>query len=309
MERLQEIVTFVAAALSGLFGIVAQQVSYIALALPDEPAHAEVIFVGDMMFDRSVRTTMESLGADYVFSCIAFDLADSDFAVGNLEGPITTQPSKSVGSAVGSHDNFVFTFPTYVAPLLRRQHFRAVSLGNNHIYNFGAGGVDSTTRLLAEAGVGYFGEPGGHSVYQIDQDGIPLTFVGYNEFDAGWSASTTITEIIDARAGGRIPVVFAHWGDEYAPVNEIQKKLAHRFVDAGAEIVIGAHPHVIQESEVYGGKHIYYSLGNFIFDQYWNEQVRTGLMLKVSFDAEGVAGITESFVTLGRDRRTCPGKS
>jgi poly-gamma-glutamate synthesis protein (capsule biosynthesis protein) len=100
--------------------------------------------------------------------------------------------------------------------------------------------------------------------------------------------------------------VYSHWGDEYVTANAMQKSLARRFIDAGAEIVIGAHPHVVQEHELYAGKHIYYSLGNFIFDQYFNEQVRRGLMLELALDASGIADIREIPTYLERDRRTCP---
>ena len=306
MERIQEFLTFLAAALSGMIGLVSQDISFIALPLPPREPETHVLFVGDLMFDRSIRQAMGSEGADFVFSCIAQTLALPDMVVGNLEGPITPNPSRSVGSAVGSPDNFTFTFPLYVAPLLLRHNIRAVSLGNNHIYNFGADGVHETVRALEDAHVGYFGEPGTQSVSVIDNGGIKLSFIGYNEFDPDWSASTTITQIKDARALGRLPIVFSHWGDEYSPTSDRQKVLAHRFVDAGAELVIGSHPHVIQESEIYAGKHIYYSLGNFIFDQYWNDEVRTGLMVTVGFHSSGVYDVGESRVTLGRDRRTCP---
>lgn len=305
MERIQDFLTFLAAALSGMIGLVSQDISFIALPLPAPPPTARVLFVGDMMFDRSVRGAMEAHGADFVLSCISDRLHEPDFVVGNLEGPITPNPSKSVGSEVGAPDNFVFTFPEYVAPMLYRHNFRAVSLGNNHILNFGEEGVHETVESLEQARVGYFGEPGQHSVSEIDQGGVKFSFIGYNEFDSGWTEAVTIKQIADARSLGRMPIVFAHWGDEYVPATERQKARAHRFVDAGAELVIGAHPHVIQESEIYEGKHIYYSLGNFVFDQYWNEAVRTGLNVSVVFDKTGVTEVKESRVSLGRDRRTC----
>lgn len=166
-------------------------------------------------------------------------------------------------------------------------------------------GVLSTMRSLQKAMVGHFGEPGTRSVHEIESSGVALSFIGYNQFDSGWSASTTVAQIHDARTQERIPVVFAHWGDEYKPANSHQKKLAHLFIDEGAELVIGAHPHVIQEHEMYKEKHIYYSLGNFIFDQYWNESVRTGIIATVSFDGAGTTGVREQLVALGRDRRTC----
>ncbi len=305
MDRLQEIATVIATALMGLFGLLVQEITYLAVPFPEPIPQTDILFIGDMMFDRSVRQTMDAKGVDFIFSCITTHLAESDFVVGNLEGPITQNPSKSLGSAVGSPDNFVFTFPEYVAPLLSRHNIRAVSLGNNHISNFGSRGVEETTRALKAARVGYFGEPGEQSVLEIESKGILLTFIGYNEFDTEWTASTTINQIVAARAKGRLPVVFSHWGDEYKPASARQKSLAHRFVDAGAELVMGAHPHVIQESENYKGKYIYYSLGNFVFDQYWNEAVRTGLMVDVVFESNGVVGVRERNVTLGRDRRTC----
>lgn len=305
MDRLQELATIIATALAGMFGLVVQELTFIAMPIPKPVPQTEILFVGDMMFDRSVRQTMDAKGGDFVFSCISTHLAAADFVVGNLEGPITKNPSRSVGSAIGSPDNFVFTFPEYIAPLLHRHNIRAVSLGNNHISNFGNEGVDATTRTLKAARIGYFGDPGEQSVSEIESNGILLSFIGYNEFDGAWNASTTINQIIAARAKGRLPVVFSHWGDEYKPASARQKSLAHRFIDAGAEIVIGAHPHVIQESEYYKGKYIYYSLGNFVFDQYWNDAVKTGLMVKVLFEPAGVVGVTESEVTLGRDRRTC----
>ncbi len=305
MESVRELAIAIATALAGMFGLLMQEITYFAVPLPEPVPQTSVLFIGDMMFDRSVRQAMDNKGPDHVFSCIQTVLAEPDFVVGNLEGPITPNPSKSVGSAVGSHNNFVFTFPEYVAPLMKRHNIRAVSLGNNHIYNFGSEGVRDTVQSLKEQGIGYFGEPGEQSVSEIESEGVPLTFIGYNEFDGGWSAETTISQIEAARTKGRLPIVFSHWGDEYKPASKRQKDLAHRFIDAGAEIVIGAHPHVIQESEKYKEKYIYYSLGNFIFDQYWNEAVRTGLMVTVSFEPSGVVAVKEAKVELGRDRRTC----
>ncbi len=86
-----------------------------------------------------------------------------------------------------------------------------------------------------------------------------------------------------------IVIVSMHSGNEYEPEpNEVQRAFARAAIDAGADIVIGHHPHVVQSAEVYQGKPIYYSVGNFVFDQMWNEDVRTGLMLEVMFGKEGV---------------------
>ena len=82
-------------------------------------------------------------------------------------------------------------------------------------------------------------------------------------------------------------VVFSHWGVEYSPAStDSMKSLAHQFIDAGADLVVGSHPHVIEPMEIYNGKRIYYSLGNFIFDQYFNEDVRNGLGVTVRINKE-----------------------
>jgi poly-gamma-glutamate capsule biosynthesis protein CapA/YwtB (metallophosphatase superfamily) len=288
-------------------GLYANLASVMTPLFTDSRPH--VLFVGDLMFDRSIRTAMRANGDDYIFSCIDGTLQKADLVVGNLEGPITESASRSVGSKVGSPDNFVFTFPQSVAPLLARHNIKAVALGNNHILNFGFRGVASTRAALENAGVGYFGDPGDQSVLDYDLHGIPLTFINYNQFYSGSTASTTRAQIKAARAEGRIPIVFAHWGDEYSDVNQLQKELAHSFVDSGAELVIGAHPHVIQSGEIYKQKYIYYSLGNFVFDQYWDDAVRDGLIVDVAFDPSGVAHIESSHVELEKDRRTCPSAS
>lgn len=304
MNLFHYILAALAATVALLSGAYANVASVLAPLMTNDRAH--VLFIGDLMFDRSVRTTMAAQGGDYIFSCIDSYLQGADLVVGNLEGPITDNPSRSVGSKVGSSNNFVFTFASSVAPLLAKHNIKVVALGNNHILNFGFKGLDSTKTALTNAGVGYFGDPGEQSVLEYDLKGIPLTFINYNQFYSGSTASTTNAQIRSARASGRFPIVFAHWGDEYSPANASQRKLAHSFIDNGAELVIGAHPHVVQEGEIYKQKHIYYSLGNFVFDQYWNEQVRDGLTVDIGFGTRGVTSVQTAHVELQTDRRTCP---
>lgn len=258
-----------------------------------------------MMFDRYIRATIDAKGGDYVFSCIDPTLKSADTVVANLEGPITSNASVSINSIPGDGNNFTFTFPTTTAELLAGHNIGLVNLGNNHIYNFGAAGVRSTITALNQVGVSFFGDPLDARVAESKSGDVPLAFINYNQF--GGSASTTIVQIRDERARGRIPIVYTHWGVEYATTSDwsLQQKLAHAFVNAGAEMVIGSHPHVVEEEEVYSGKHIYYSLGNFIFDQYWEPAVRDGLLLDVVFDTSGVRSIKEIPVELERDGRTC----
>jgi len=169
---------------------------------------------------------------------------------------------------------------------------------------------------LQAAHVEFFGDPDSSEadkVARISIHGIPVSLVNWSDWTSD-NTDHTIDQVRKEKESGRIVFVYTHWGEEYVEPLPRVRQLAHSFIDAGAEIVIGSHPHIVQEHEVYDsttlttgrGKNIYYSLGNFIFDQYWNDEVRHGLMLEVVFTERGVHSVHEIPVELGRDRRTCP---
>ncbi|MBX4191942.1 CapA family protein [Candidatus Parcubacteria bacterium] len=261
---------------------------------------AHIIFGGDMMFDRSVRTYINKFGGDYIFSCLDTTLRDADLVVANLEGPITDNASLSEGSVPETANNYVFTFDPSIAALLYFHNIKLVNIGNNHILNWGMSGVEQTKHFLENANVGYFGDD---IIYKTKINNINFAFINYNEF--GSKNTNLLLQIESLRSEGYLPIVYTHWGDEYVAAPERVKTLAHEFVDSGAEIVIGSHPHVVQESELYNGKLIYYSLGNFVFDQYFLQGVMNGLLLDVTFNAHGVDTVLEMPVELRTDRRTC----
>lgn len=307
MEWISALIAFVVA---GILGLVPAHME--AFQAPQPQPQATILFGGDMMFDRSIRTTIEEKGGNHVFSCITDVLRNVDMVVANLEGPITSTSSKSVGSAVGGEGNYTFTFPPSTAALLYEHNIRLVNIGNNHIMNFGRWGLEETKLHLDEAGVGYFGDPDADEagrVARLEIHGIPFSFVNWSDWPArpGTSDKTdhTVAQVRNEAQGGRVVVVYTHWGEEYVPATERTKVLARQFIDAGAAIVIGGHPHVVQEHEVYAGKDIYYSLGNFIFDQYWEESVRQGLLLRIVFTRTGVSSVQEIPIEFGRDRRSC----
>ncbi len=286
-------------------------VTYVAPSqvIAASPESVSMVFGGDMMFDRTVRQVMEIKSDDFIFSCIDDVLHNDDITVANLEGPITEHASISVGSLPGDGSNFTFTFATSTAMLLARHHITVVNLGNNHVVNFGTSGVRSTISLLREAGVDYFGDPIAHRVTTYAMHGVNIALIAYNEFDSGGAsnaASTTRADILYQKAAGYMPIVYAHWGVEYATTSpSYVRERAHSFVDAGAMLVIGSHPHVVEDHELYRGIPIYYSLGNFIFDQYWNDAVRNGLLVSVLLNRRGVASVREIPIQLEHDRRTC----
>ncbi len=268
---------------------------------------ATIIFGGDLMFDRSVRTYMRERGRDHVLSCIKDTLLDADLAVANLEGPITTHSSMSEGSVVGSPENFTFTFDPEVAKLLYDHNLRLVNIGNNHIMNFGLDGLRQTKTYLTSAGVSYFGDPESpeaERVARMEVNGIPFSFVNWSDWTSD-KTDHTVSQVRTEAELGNMVVVYTHWGEEYIEPQERTKALARQFIDAGAAIVIGSHPHIVQEVEFYNGKYIYYSLGNFLFDQYFSKDVTEGLLIKVTFGEEGARKIEEMPIEIKKDRTVC----
>ncbi len=266
---------------------------------------ARLLFVGDMMFDRHIRKMIYTHGEDHIFSCIGPFLQEHDIVIGNLEGPITSNPSTSMGSRVGSPENYYFTFPTSTARLLSKYNIRLVSLGNNHIGNQKSVGISETKRYLDKEGVGYFGGLlGDEMVHQQTIQGIPFSFISYNQF-GGDDSGVVSKKIANEKALGRVVIVYAHWGEEYQQVTSSIRKLAQVFAESGADMIIGSHPHIIQSHESIGSSTIYYSLGNFIFDQYFQKEVMEGLTLSVDISSDGKIRIKEYPVAIYKDGRTC----
>ncbi len=287
----------------------------------------KILFVGDMMFDRHIREAVEKYGDgdyDYVLKPIKDKLAEYNLVVGNLEGPITDNNSISVNTKIGEGKNFVFTFDPAVAKVLAENNIKLVNLGNNHIFNQGAKGLEQTKKYLDESGVEYFGDTGVSDVIARNEvmkqsrddengsgsprpfgarddrvtfkkiSGIRVSFVSYN-YSVGNSDEQTVENIKLAKEQSDVIIVCPHWGTEYKtgdPGNSV-RVLAYRFVDAGADAVIGTHPHVVQLSEEYNGKKIYYSLGNFVFDQYFQKETMEGLGVEMTVNPGGALEFNE----------------
>lgn len=265
-------------------------VAPIAANKASENSQIQILFAGDMMLDRGVQYYAKKNGGNgFVFSQIHDKLLTYDLVVANLEGPVTNNSSISITAKLESPESFYFTFDPTWAETLSDNNIRLVNLGNNHILNFLGSGLTETKEYLKKAGIDYFGAPDYPKSASIEVKGVKITFINYNEFatygDIG--AKITIEEIKKAKIDSDIVVVYAHWGAEYVqePPSQI-KTLARQFIDAGADLIIGSHPHVIQPIEIYKGKRIYYSLGNFIFDQYFSEQTKNGLGVVLKIDVK-----------------------
>lgn len=215
-------------------------------------------FVGDIMLDRYIRAMAETKGYDFIFASTTPLWGDSDIVIGNLEGPITKHASKSRDTVTGVPDNYVFTFAPESSEALSRAGIRVVSLANNHILNFGHEGLATTKAILRANGIDYFGNPSADEMSLLKElHGRTIAFIPFNQFIMP-DEKRTQRSIIEASRRANFVVVFAHWGEEYwENPNATQIKLAHAFVDAGADLVVGAHPHVLQKKELYKGKTIY----------------------------------------------------
>lgn len=248
----------------------------------------KILFVGDMMFDRYIRQAVGKYGEgnyDYILDPIKDKLVGYDLIVGNLEGPITERNSVSAGTAMDEKRNLVFTFDPAVAKTLAENNIKLVNLGNNHILNQGEEGLVHTKKYLGEAEVQYFGDTGadGSPALVKNIGGTKIAFVNYN-YAIGGSFEKAIESIKNIRAQAETVIVCPHWGTEYKtgePDSQI-KNMAHKFIETGADAIIGGHPHVVQGSENYKNKKIYYSLGNFVFDQYFQKETMEGLGVEMT---------------------------
>lgn len=238
-----------------------------------------ILFVGDIMMGRSVETRMKEHGAGYPFSDIKDFFKAHSVVVANLEGPIR---SKHVQTPISSMH---FSFLPSVAKLLKDNGVTHVTLANNHTHDEGSAGLKETRDYLSKAGVKSFGDPTTFS------DAFSTTVEGDNVLlglhaTRGMPSEKIIREVIARVRTQHHPkhiIVVVHWGTEYRnTASNFQKTLGHRLIDAGADMIVGHHPHVIETIERYKGKLIVYSLGNFIFDQYFSKETQQGLALEVN---------------------------
>lgn len=267
-------------------------------------AELSVLVVGDIMLDRNVRNKIDKDGFDSFFAGVKDLVSDADLAVGNLEGPFTTYPSVTASLI---NKDLTFTFDPKLAPKLATLGFDILGLANNHTQNFGAEGLAMTRNYIRDAGMFYYGDPDNTVETSIitAKNSISIGFVGFHEF--GYKNFDHILSEIDSlRKQTDVLIVSPHWGVEYQkePTEKMQN-WAHQFIDHGADAVIGAHPHVVGNIEEYKGKKIYYSLGNFVFDQYFSEETMNGMAIKMNVekDSNGKISLDYKLIPIRADKK------
>lgn len=233
-----------------------------------------ILFVGDIMLDRGVKKLMKKNSVFYPFEKVRQFLGGIDIVVGNLEGPIVKDPPEFAG------EYSRFAFSKEVVKGLSFANFNLLSLANNHTLNAGEKGFEETKKFLAEANISFVGQPiKCNKDFLFERDDI--IFLAFNKaypFDCSDGKIIEIVKETRSLNSKKFLVVMFHWGIEYQPEGSFsQQNLAHQVIDAGADLIIGSHPHVIQDIEKYKGKLIFYSLGNFIFDHYFSKETQRGL--------------------------------
>lgn len=235
-----------------------------------------ILFIGDIMLDRGVEYLINKNSAYYPFEKINQALKGIDIVVGNLEGPIVKDPPYF------SDDSLKFAFSSEVINGLVFSNFNLLSLANNHTFDMNEDGFEETKEILQEAGINFVGHPVYCDKEFLYQDNN-LIFLAFNKtFPFNCSDDETVKVIEETKKSNpdKFLIVIIHWGEEYQYTPSIlQKQLAHRIIEAGANLIIGSHSHIVQGIEEYKGKLIFYSLGNFIFDQYFSKEVQQGLIL------------------------------
>jgi len=216
----------------------------------------------------------------YFFENVAGIFAASDFAVVNLEGPLTA-------ARRAQDKEFAFKGPPEYVNILQDGGVGAVNLANNHFGDYYERGEDDTKAALEGAGIGHFGAGNG---FTTEINGVVVGFLGYK----GWSSGVTVknkvaSDIAELKTNGAaIVAVSFHWGDEQENYpNATQKELGRAALDAGADVVFGHHPHVIQGIEEYNGKFIAYSLGNFCYGGHKNPADKDTFIFQVVFTLDG----------------------
>jgi len=259
---------------------------YFSKENPDQKIEktAQLLFLGDLMLDRQNRIILDRKGAGWVTEKIKRIFWSQDLNIANLEGTITSNSSVSVMTKENELNHFLFTFdPQATGSFLKKNRIDEVSIGNNHVLNFGKDGLYQTRENLKKNEVSYFGDPLDENNFLFKNiNGIKIALISYNDFSK-ISDEKTAEIIKNAKTQNDFVIIYAHWGIEYqTKENSEQRRVARSFVDAGADLVIGSHPHVIQPIEIYKDKVIFYSLGNFVFDQQFSEDVKKGLALAIS---------------------------
>ena len=253
----------------------------------------QIVASGDILLGGSASTTLKHHGFDHAFIATREILSSADLALGNLEAPLTDSQDEFTDK------RFRFKVSPHAAGALKNAGYDVLTLANNHMGDFGHRGVLDTIDTLQAAGLKSTGA--GIDITQarepaiVEIDGLKIALLAYsNTFPKEFYATPTrpgtapgypsyfVSDIKKARKRAEVVIVSFHWGGEALTTpKDYQQDLGRQAIEAGAQIVIGHHPHVLQGVEFYRDGVIYYSLGNFAFGSY-SKTARTSALARIT---------------------------
>ncbi|HET9729112.1 MAG TPA: CapA family protein [Acidimicrobiia bacterium] len=243
---------------------------------------ARVSFLGDTLVGGEAQAVLDTHSPDWAFDGFRHVLASSDLVVANHEGPITNRNHPASKLDTGRKRYWYRALPSAI-PALAAAGIRVVSLGNNHVLDFGSAGLLDTIEELDRAGIAHCGAGANRSAARkpaiVEINGLRLGFVSFMQrYDvylaerlyAGRDRPGPLLlksdrmrrDIEKLRASVDWTVALVHWGRNYRKRNPRQRRLAREIRAAGAGMIVGHHPHVPQRISVQSGVPVCYSLGN-----------------------------------------------
>ena len=268
---------------------------------PHQEPHIHLTFAGDVIMAGNVEKMLIEKGYDYPYTELKDLFLRDDYTIANLETPVTTRGTPPTNKA------FVYKSPPAALPALKAAGIDAVNLANNHSMDQGVEGLLDTFAALDENQIEYVGagvdSARAYAPVYVEKNGIRVAIFGFSRVipEVSWYAgknkpgvaatydpTQAIQAIQEARPKADLIVVIPHWGEERKdfPLDN-QKELARAYIDAGADLIVGGHPHVIQGLEQYKDKWIAYSLGNFIFTRSTEPRTWESIVLQASCTKTG----------------------
>ncbi|CUU37057.1 MAG: CapA family protein [Armatimonadetes bacterium] len=256
-------------------------------------------FAGDIIFGKGIQQVVRLRGMPFLFEAVTPALRACDWVVANMEGCIAM-----VGTPMDKE--YTFRAPPELAATLRWAGIPMVSLGNNHSVDFGVEALQETFHHLRRAGVwwagaGYDAQDASTPVY-LDDGRVRVaifcfTAVVPRGFPAGAKRAGVATlemlmpRIREARQQADVLIAIPHWGDEgKTQPNAKQQRIARRLAQAGVDLIVGHHPHVVQGYARMGKTHILYSVGNFVHTPR-SAPSRRALLLQAEVGREGIRSL------------------
>lgn len=241
------------------------------------PKLTKILLTGDIMLGRTVMTRSQDMDDPvYPFRGVGERLSSADLVFVNLENPITYDcPRHTTG--------FKFCADEDMVKGLTFSSIDVVTLANNHTLNYGQKGFEQTKEILTQNGISYTGD---NNLVIKEVNDLRFGFLGFNKVGQTTAFSHSELKLVeDSSEKVDTLLVGVHWGNEYKDTaNQYQRNWARQLVENGADIIAGHHPHWVQDSEYISEKPVYYSLGNFVFDQMWSEKTREGIVVELTFE-------------------------